>query len=154
MPQHHFGVLWISMHLANYIVEPTMLPLERIMTDVQFSAYWVIKCLYNQVFFKNIQVSARVVRRRGGREGENGRRESIWVRFYVFSCWAGSQTIKIFDILCLSLAEDVIRLNKFDIFIQRGQKQKTFFEVLIWSDITFWNRCEETASGANQQTKT
>lgn len=25
-------------------------------------------------------VSARVVRRRGGREGENGRRESIWVR--------------------------------------------------------------------------
>ena len=48
-----------------------------------------------------------------------------------FSCRGGSQTIKIFDILCISLAEDVIRLYIFDIFIQRGQKQKTFVEGLI-----------------------
>ena len=47
-----------------------------------------------------------------------------------FSCCGGYQN-KIFDILCLSLAEDVIRLNIFDIFIQRGQKQKTFVEGLI-----------------------
>ena len=44
-----------------------------------------------------------------------------------FSYCGGSQT-KIFDMLCLSLAEDVIRLNIFDISIQRGQKQKTFVE--------------------------